>query len=343
MQRELALGGAFLALLVLTGVFVVLAPGALAEPSSDDVRRDYVALREMSVAHGQVGGEAVELTVEARLQHDGGPSENVTVEFRAVSTDTGLVEASETVDVGTITGERETAAPVTLTVPREGGYRLVAVVYRDGERLSEGETTVSGVEALTPAYADTSVDFHRFGTGTDDLPPIQYAIQSTGSDTATLNVSTYLTNAGGDPSGDLRLEVRARQADSNIIAAERTVSVGGIGPGRTVRPATTLTVPAEYNYYLDAVLWKDGTIVASTRAAANLDPTETVSVNQTRREVGLQVEDFQPGRDGAEGDGPRPTETPGSGASGPGFGVPAALAALLLGILVLARRGDSHD
>jgi PGF-CTERM protein len=109
-----------------------------------------------------------------------------------------------------------------------------------------------------------------------------------------------------------------------------------------VRPATTLTVPAEYNYYLDAVLWKDGTIVASTRAAANLDPTETISVNQTRRDVGLQVEDFQRGS-GDDGDGPRPTETPGSGASGPGFGVPAALAALLLGLLALARRGEFHD
>ena len=345
MQRELTLGAAFVVVLVVVGLVAALVPGAVADPADDDVRRDFVSLRDMSVGHGQVGGESVELTVEARLQHRGGPSENVTVEFRAVSTDSGLVETTETVDVGTITGEREVAVPATLAVAREGGYRIVAVVYRDGERLSEGRTTVSGVQALTPEYAATSVDFHRFGTGVDELPTIQYAIQSADADTATLNVSTYLTNAGADPSENLRLELQARQADSNIVAAERTVRVGGIGPGQTARPSTTLTVPAQYNYYLDAVLWKDGTIVASTRAAASLDPEETISVNETRRDIGLQVEDFQRGSggDGTGGDRPEPDGPETTGAAGPGFGVGAALAALLVGLLALARRGGSHD
>ena len=342
MQRELVLGGAFVAVLVLTGLFVALTPGAVADPG-DDVRRDFVSLREMSVAAGEVGGESVELRVEARLQHRGGPSENVSVEFRAVSSDSGLVQTTETVDVGTVTGEREVAVPATLSVPREGGYRIVAVVYRDGERLSEGRTTVSGVQALTPAYAESSVDFHRFGTGVDDVPTIQYRIRSADGERATLNVSTYLTNAGSSPSENMRLEIQARQADSNIVAAERTVQVGGVGPGETVRPSTTLTVPSEYNYYLDAVLWKDGTIVATATSAANLDPTETISVNETRRDVGLQVEDFQRGSGGG-GDGPQPTEGPETtGAAGPGFGVGASLAALLLGLLALARRGGSHD
>jgi hypothetical protein len=343
MQRELALGGAFVAVLVLTGLFVALAPGAVADPADDDFRRDYVSLREMSVAAGQVGGESVELRVKARLQHRGGPSENVSVEFRAVSTESGLVETTDTVEVGAVTGEREVAVPTTLSVPREGGYDIVAVVYRDGQRLSEGQTTVSGVQALTPGYAASSVDFHRFGTGVDDVPTIQYRVRSAGDGRATLNVSTYLTNAGSSPSEDMRLEVQARQADSNIVAAERTVRVGGIGPGETVRPATTLTVPSEYNYYLDAVLWKDGTVVATATSAANLDPTETISVNETRRDVGLQVEDFQRGS-GDGGDRPEPTEGPETtGAAGPGFGVGAAVAALLLGLLALARRGGSHD
>jgi hypothetical protein len=340
MQRELALGTAAVAVVLVTVLVAVLAPGSVAEPS-EDVRRDALSLREMSVAAGQVGGENVALQVEARVQHRGAPSENVTVEFRAVSTESGLVATTERVDVGTVTGEREVAVPASLSVPRAGGYRLVAVVYREGERLSEGQTTVSGVESLTPEYAESAVDFHRFETGVDRVPTIQYAVQSATEDRATMNVSTYLTNAGAEPSEDVRLEIQARQADSNIVAAERTVRVGRIGSGQTARPSTTLTVPSEYNYYLDAVLWKDGTIVATATSAANLNPTETISVNETRREVGLQVEEFERDRGGDEGDRPRPDEAERTTAAGPGFGVGGALAALLLALL--ARRGGSHD
>ena len=102
-----------------------------------------------------------------------------------------------------------------------------------------------------------------------------------------------------------------------------------------------MTVPAEYNYYLDATLWKDGVIVTSTRAAANLDPSETISVNETRREVGLRVADFERGDDTGrvpERDAP---STP--SAEGPGFTAALTFVALLAIALALARRGGSRD
>jgi len=339
-QREFALLGGFVAVVIAAGLVAALVPGALAEPE-DDTRRGFVDLREMSVASGAVSGETVTLDVEARLQHRGGPSENVTVEFRAISTDSGLRETTRTVDIGALSDERETPVRTNLTVPRSGGYRIEAVVYQDGQRSSEGRTTVQGIEALTPAYARTPVQFHQFDGGGSDVPIIEYSVEDAGDQQTTLNVSTYLTNTGDDPSDDLRLVLKARQADSNIRAAERSITVGTIQPGQTARPATTLTVPSEYNYYLDAVLWKDGVIVGTASGVANLDPTETISVNETRRDVGLQVEDFERGRERSEeGGAPRPTER-GTATSGPGFGAGLAVLALLALLLVAARRGDS--
>jgi PGF-CTERM protein len=228
--------------------------------------------------------------------------------------------------VGSVADEREVTARGNLTVEREGGYRIETVVYEDGRRRLTGTTEVRGVDTLTPAYAESTVRFHRFDA---DLPSVQYHVEDVDDNRTTLTVSTYLTNGGDDAAGDLRLVVQARQADSNIVADEAEVDVGAIRPGRTETPTAELTVPTGYDYYLDAVLWKDGVIVGTARSAANLDPTETIDVNATRREVGLRVGEFEPDEEPDE-DAPAPERTPTpSASSGPGFGVVAAVIALL--------------
>jgi hypothetical protein len=127
-----------------------------------------------------------------------------------------------------------------------------------------------------------------------------------------------------------------RQAESNIVAARETLSVSDIAPGETVAPNTTVTVPAGYNYYLDAVLRKDGVIVDAARSAANLDPQERIEANTTVRDVGLRVEDFEQTGDR---DQPQPT-TDGPGSSGggvPGFGPALAVVALAIGAAIAWR------
>jgi PGF-CTERM protein len=88
------------------------------------------------------------------------------------------------------------------------------------------------------------------------------------------------------------------------------------------------------------VLWKDGVVIDSARGAANLDPTETISVNETQRDVELRVSDFTRG-DETAGDRPRPEETgmPTSG-GGPGFGVGVAFVALVAAALLARRKSQ---
>jgi PGF-CTERM protein len=131
----------------------------------------------------------------------------------------------------------------------------------------------------------------------------------------------------------------ARQVESNVIADRATVSVDQIDPGRTVTPTAVLEVPTDYNYYLDGILLKDDVIVGTATAGAMLDPNRPVPKNETREEVEFEAGDFdsstpEPERDA---DGARPTTV---GASGPGFGVAAALAALLALAAAFSRRNQ---
>ncbi|MFC7250343.1 PGF-CTERM sorting domain-containing protein [Halomicroarcula sp. GCM10025324] len=336
MRREVTLAGAMVLLILAMAAGATAVPDVLTEPD-EDIRPSHLDLRETTVNATEVGGETVTLALDSRVAHRGGTARNVTVETRVVDTETGLVATTRRQSLGNVTGEREVSVTTDVTVEREGGYRMETIVYADGERRTTGRTEVRNVDALTPAYAESSVSFHRFENTDVPLRAISYRIESVADNRTTLNVSVYFTNRGDEPAGDLTLRLRARQADSNVIADETRLSVGQIRPGRTETIDAELTVPDGYNYWLDGILQSDGVIVATESAPANLDPQETLELNETRRDVGFQSGDFaeEPERE-------RATEAPEReatiGGSGPGFTAVAALAALLAGTIALARR-----
>jgi hypothetical protein len=338
MNRETMLAVGIAAVVAVSLVTAAVVPGAIAETESDPVRPGHLSIQEVSIAPGAVSGGTATLQVDTRLGHSGGASENVTVLVRAVHLDSGLVETTTEQSVASISGEREVSVVQNLSVERRGGYRVETVVYRDDERIAEGSKEVRGVGTLTPAYANTAVRFHW--QGEDGFPPVEYTVADVTDNRSTLTVSTFLTNEGDAPSEELRVAFTVRQADSNVVADRASATVGTIAPGRTATPNVELTVPDGYNYYLDAVLWKDGVVVGTARSVANLNPTETLEANETVREVGIEVSDFE--NDGGGGDPQRgrddaSVEDAGNAGGVPGFGVGAAALALV-GALLLARR-----
>ncbi|ESS05309.1 MAG: uncharacterized protein conserved in archaea [uncultured archaeon A07HB70] len=338
-ERQLVAAAAAVA--VVAAAAVVVVPGALASPTDDGpVRPGPVQLVDVAIAENGVTGETATLTVESRLEHRGPPSPNVTVVVRAVDAGSGLLTTERTVEVGRLTGDRERAVRTNLTVPREGGYRVETTVYVDERRVDAGRRIVQGLSALTPPRAQSTVAFADRGT----VPPLSVAVASTGGDRTTLAVTSSLENAGDDPVGDLSVRVVVRQAESNVVAADRTVEAGRVRPGRVGSTAAEVTVPAELNYRVDAVLLRDGVVIDTAATAVNLDPTRTVDADTTEQEVRFEASQFTQGDPGRERDRPRPEATE-TASGGPGFGALAPLvAALALAALALARsqRGDER-
>jgi PGF-CTERM protein len=337
MNRETMLAVGIAVVVAVSLVTAAVVPGAIADTESDPVRPGHLSIQEVSIAPGTVSGGTATLQVDTRLDHSAGTSENVTVLARAVHLDSGLVETTAERNVSSISGEREVSVVQNLSVERTGGYRVETVVFRDDERVAEGAKDVRGVGTLTPAYADTDVQFHW--QGQDGLPPVEYTVADVENNRTILDVSTFLTNEGDDPSEELRVAFTVRQADSNVVADRASATVGTIAPGRTATPSVELTVPDGYNYYLDAVLWKDGVVVGTARSVANLNPTETLEANETVREVGIEVSDFESGDDDQRPRDERTYEREDAANGGgiPGFGAGAAAVALV-GALLLARR-----
>lgn len=331
MNREQLLAAGAVAVVAVALLVAAVVPAAVSPPDEGPTRPGYLDVADVTIQPSTVSGQTVTLHVETFLRHRGPASSNVTLRFRATDSESGMLETAQVVDVGDVSEEGERVVPVDLSVEREGGYRIEVLVYQDGRRVETGGRTVAGLEALTPEYARTPIGFVDEGR----LSPVDVSVREAGANRTTLEVSSWLTNRGDDAAGGLRTTVILRQADSHLVAARESTDVGQIGPGRTATADTTLTVPAGYNYYVDVVLWNDGVIVDTARAVVNLDPTETISANQTTREVELRVSDFER-REGGTDTGATPQET---SAQTPGFGPIVAVIALLA-VALLARRWD---
>ncbi|WP_226021254.1 DUF7490 domain-containing protein [Halomicrobium salinisoli] len=344
MQRETAFAGGVVAVVVIMLLSAALVPGVVPEQDGEpDVRASHLDIREddSTIRTAAVPGDTVVFGLDIRLRHRGGPAENVTVEVRAFDEETNLLATSQRVDAGTIKGDREVSVPVNLTVDREGGYRFETIVYENGTRVAQASQSIDGVDALTPDYSRSPIGFQRFdgGDGARTIAPRDPRVED---GRATLNVSTFLTNSGSASAGDVTLLVQARQADSNLIADETRRSVDSIRPGRSVQTNVELTVPDGYNYWLDAILFKDGVIIDTARGPAALDPPMNASEGTTDGGTEFEASDFEGDRvtDEPERDGGAEEETHTVSGEGPGFGLAAALAGLLAAALLIARNYD---
>ena len=331
MNREQTLAAAAVGILAVALLAAFLVPGAFAAPDEEPIRPGSIGIADLTIEPGEITGETATLQVRTALHQRGNPAPNVTVQLRAVDSQSGLLEATETVEVGELSGDRERTVPANLTVAREGGYDIEVVVYRDEQRVAMASRSVDGMEALTPPHARSNAKFSEL----DTLPAIDISVRETGEQRTELEIDTWLTNHGDDPTDELRVTVVLRQADSNLVADRTESSVNAIGPGRTASTTMSASVPNEYNYYVDAIVWKDDVVVDTARSTVNLDPSERISADETRQEVQFEVGDFE-----RDADRPVPDDEPDTvEEEAPGFGIPVAAAALLL-VALLSRRWD---
>ncbi|AFK20236.1 PGF-CTERM sorting domain-containing protein [Haloferax mediterranei ATCC 33500] len=336
MDRNALLASGAVGVVVIALAAAIVVPGVLADPTDEGpVRPGPVDVADVSIAAGPATGETATLEIETRIDHRRNPTQNVSVLVRAVDAESGLLTTTKQVDVGTISRDGEKTVSTNLTVPREGGYDIEVILYRNAERVDEARKSVRGVSAIKPPYLQSTTSF----TDSEALPPVSFSIADAGEDQTTLDLSATLANTGDDPAEDLSVMFVLRQAESNIVASRTTVDAGAIRAGRTETVSATTTVPNDYNYYIDAVLLRDGVVIDTARGAANLNPTRTISVNQTTEEVELRVEDFENGGDGGAPDEREYAATETESAA-PGFGAVVALVALLASALIARRRSQ---
>lgn len=306
-------------LLLCLGV-MVLSTGCLRESSVD--------VTGITVGAQNITGSVVTLNVTSELQNTYGVSSGISrVQLRAYDTTSGLVVAEKTSDAGFLGIRGSGSVSQTIDLPRTGSYRLVSTIFENGQRKGQGEKTVYNLERLTPDIQETGLS----------ITDIDFLVMKVAGDRATIQTDIYFTNDNRAPSGAFDIEVKAKEENAKLLADKQRAHVESIRPDATRVSSVSLSVPDQYNYVVEVLVWKNETIVKRGEGYVRLKPG--IQVNKDSQFVTKQIETskFVQGTvyDGSAVAIPQPYPVTRS----PGFTAPLILVALgSLALLTQVRR-----
>ena len=308
-------------ILLLCLATLILGAGCLRESS--------VAVTSITVGARQVTGSEATLDVTSEIQNTYGVSTGISrVQLKAYDTSSGLVVAENTSDAGFLGIRGSGSVTQIITLPRKGSYRLVSTVLENGQRKGQGELTVYSLERLTP-------DIQKTGLTITD---IDFLVKKVSGDRATIQTDVYLTNNDRMPSGAFDIEVKAKEEDAKLLADKQQAHVGSIQPDATRVSSVTLSVPDQYNYIVEILVWQNETILLRGEGNVRLRPGMQVSNGSQFVTKEIETSKFVPGSDSVSGySSAVPYAIPTT--KSPGFGaVPALVALGALGVLVYPGR-----
>jgi hypothetical protein len=291
--------------------------------SAGCLRDSSVAVTSITVGAQKVTGSEVTLNVTSEIQNTYGVSSGIArVQLKAYDTASGLVVAEQTGDAGFLGIRGSGSITQTIVLPRTGSYRLISTVFENGQRKGQGELTVYSLDRLTPDIQETGLA----------ITDIDFLVKKVAGDRVTIQTDVYFTNNNRAPSGAFDIEVKAKEEDAKLLADKQRARVESIQPDATRVSGVTLSVPDQYNYVVEVLVWKNETIILRGEGNVRLRPGMVVR-NDTQF-VTKQIETSKfIGESGYSYASPIPTTR------SPGFGAPLVIAALgSLAVLVHIRR-----
>lgn len=287
----------------------------------------FFSIREVDVKPVEVTSSQIEVNVTAYIDHYKGTAKNATMLIRAINSNTGLLETEISAPIPASDDEKTVTSSANLKVDRNGNYDFKILLYDNGTIRDSGSVGIRGLNALTPAVKNIGVTVSN----------IDFVVTGTSEGRATIRSDIYLENREASPSGNMNMIVKARQAESNLLADKRSSETGVIPAEATAVRSVQLDMPDGYNYMIVVELWNGDVLVNTWEKPLMLAPTKTVPKESVEKNLNIEVSKFV--REG--GSMPVPTMTPSYAETPkkqqPGFEAIAAIAAFIL-VIVLRRR-----
>ncbi len=313
---------------VLLPVVILICLAVLAT-AAGCLKDSSVAVTSITVGAEEVTGAEVTLNVTTEVQNAYGVSSGIArVQLKAYDTTSGLVVTEKTSDAGYLGIRGSGSVSQTIVLPRKGSYRLVSTVFENGQRKGQGELTAYNLERLTPDIQETGLS----------ITDIDFLVKKVAADRATIQTDIYFTNDNRVPSGAFDIEVKAKEEDAKLLADKQRAHVESIQPDATRVSSIVLSVPDQYNYVVEVLVWKNDTIVKRGEGNVRLRPGMQVAKDTQFVTKQIETSKFI-GESGytAPSMAPYPYTT-----KSPGFGAPLVLISLgALAVLVHTRRQKS--
>jgi hypothetical protein len=227
-------------------------------------------------------GSLIEINVTAYIHHIEGEARNATMLIRAINSNTGLHEAEVSTPIPESDSDKTVTASAKLKVERNGNYDLRILLYDNGSIRESGSVGIKGLNALTPAVKQSGVAVKN----------IDFIIAGASGGIASIRSDVYLENKWAAPSDKMNMIVKARQAESNLLADKKASETGVITGEATSVKRVHLDMPEGYNYMMVVELWKGDVLVNTWEKALMLAPTKTVPKESQEKKMNIEVSKF---------------------------------------------------
>ena len=301
-----------------------------------DFEESRLMITDIDISAERVTSTSVLLNVTTYIENNGnGESGEAELLLKAFDSASGLLVGESTTPAGSINKDRTVSVSQLIDVEREGGYRIDVVLFEDEKRLRQRSVQISGIGDLTPNINDIGIRIQE----------MDFLVENVTDSRVAIGVDIYLTNEGDFTSEDLPMLVKAREVDAGLLADKVWITTGNIEKEKTIINSCNISVPDNYNYIVEALIWKNDTIVERGAGVVQLNPKRTIPKDEEIVSSDIRVRDFM--EEAAEieemeygrvGGGATEKKTPGFTSAMTGIAVMIAIF-----MLIRIRRNDNND
>jgi hypothetical protein len=282
-------------------------------------------IKNMDISADRIGTAFVDLNVITYIEKNSGDAaKNTSLLLKAYSMESGLLIAQNEVKLGTMKKGDTSAISQNLSLPKTGGYNLRSVLFEENTQKSDGEIKIYNLDALPADAQDIGLE----------IPEMDFRVKQVEGGKVFVESDIYLTNEGKEISRDFRMLIKVREMDAGLLADKVWTQTGKIRPEATVIKSVNLTMPDQYNYVVEVLIWNNDMIVKSGEDYIQLSPKTEIrdknTITETRK---IQTSDFE--SSAVVEELPKSGSEKGESAA-PGFGL--LLSVILLCSAVILRR-----
>lgn len=244
----------------------------------------YYNVRDMDISAERIGAAFVDLNVTTYIEKSQGDSaKNTSLLLKAYSRESGLLETQKEIKLGVLKKGDTKSVSEVLTLPKTGGYDLHSVLFEENVQKGDGEIKVYNLDALPAEVQETGLE----------IPEMDFRVKEVKGGKVLVENDIYLTNEGRENSKDFRMLVKVREMDAGLLADKVWTRTGEISPEATVIQSVNLTMPDQYNYIVEVLIWNNDTIVERGEGYIQLNPVIEVKDKNTTQAREIQTNEFE--------------------------------------------------
>ena len=240
--------------------------------------------RDMDISADRIGTAFVDLNVTTYIEkYNGNTEKNASLLLKAYSMESGLLVAQKEVKLGVLKKGDTKLVSQNLSLPKTGGYDLRSVLFEENIQKSNGEIKIHNLDALPADVQDIGLE----------IPEIDFKVKGVEGGKVFVESDIYLTNEGKEISPDFKMLVKVREMDAGLLADKIWTQTGEIKPETTVIRSVNLTMPDQYNYVVEVLIWNNDTIVKSGEGYIQLSPKVKIQDKNTTETRKIQTSEFE--------------------------------------------------